>query len=107
MTYWHDSALKFPLQEVASRYPKTYQRVGDELRKKGLTSEGKHDWSESRKIAFEQWIAILAAMPPHVVPYESYGDSRTWAQHDWTSVTTAIAMGSALILSHADARALL
>lgn len=82
--YWHDHALRLPLREVAARYPKTYQKVGDVLRKRGLTSEGK-SWGDSRKIVSEQWIATLAAMPPHVVPYQNFGDSKTWAQQDWTS----------------------
>jgi hypothetical protein len=84
MNYWHDHELRLPLREVASRYPKTYQKVGAELRKKGLTSEGK-SWEESRQILYAQWIATLAAMPPHVVPYQNFGDSKTWAEQDWIS----------------------
>lgn len=83
MTYWHDSALKIPLREIAARYPVTYQRVGAELRKKGLTSEGL-SWGDSRNLAKRQWIATLAAMDPDVVPFAAYGDHRTWAQQDWT-----------------------
>ena len=84
MTYWHDSALKTPLREIAARYPVTYQRVGAELRKMGLTGEGL-SCEDSRNLAKWQWIATLAAMDPSVVPYAAYGDHRTWAQIDWTS----------------------
>lgn len=89
MNYWHDYSLRFPLREVAARYPKTYQKVGDQLRERGLTSD-KLNFGESKEIAKEQWIATLAAMPPHVQPYKSLGDKKTWAQQDWTSVFTAI-----------------
>lgn len=85
MNYWHDYSLRLPLREVAARYPKTYQKVGDQLREMGLTSEGKNR-EESKKIVQRQWIATLAAMPPHVQPYRNMGNEKTWAQQDWTSV---------------------
>lgn len=85
MNYWHDYSLRFPLREVAARYPKTYQKVGDQLRELDLTSDEK-SWEESMKIVYRQWIATLAAMPPHVQPYKSMGDTKTWAQQDWSSV---------------------
>ena len=53
MNYWHDHTLRLPLREVAARYPKTYQKVGDQLREMGLTSEGK-SWEESKKIVLKQ-----------------------------------------------------
>tara|TARA_R100001443_G_scaffold115497_2_gene133396 strand:- start:75 stop:359 length:285 start_codon:yes stop_codon:yes gene_type:complete len=89
MNYWHDYALRYPLRAVAARYPKTYQKVGDQLRELGLTSDEK-SWEESKSILKKQWIATLAAMPPHVQPYKDMGDLKTWAQQDWTSVFTAI-----------------
>ena len=92
MAYWHDSSLKTPLREIAAHYPVTYKRVGAQLRKMGLTSEGL-SWEESRTIAKRQWIATLAAMPPHVVPFAAYGDHRTWAQQDWTSEMKHLDLG--------------
>ena len=41
MNYWHDYSLRFPLREVAAIYPKTYQKVGEQLRELGLTSDEK------------------------------------------------------------------
>ena len=76
MNYWHDYSLRFPLREVAAIYPKTYQKVGEQLRELGLTSDEK-SWEESKKIVKKQWIATLAAMPPHVQPYKSMGDTKT------------------------------
>ena len=89
MNYWHDHTLRLPLREVAARYPKTYQKVGDQLREMGLTSEGK-SWEESKKIVLKQWVATLAAMPPHVQQYKNMGNTKTWAQTDWTSLFKAI-----------------
>tara|TARA_B100000902_G_scaffold139955_1_gene138010 strand:- start:1894 stop:2178 length:285 start_codon:yes stop_codon:yes gene_type:complete len=89
MEYWHDHSLRYPLREVAARYPKTYQKVGNQLRELGLTSDEKSR-EESKSILKKQWIAALAAMPPHVQPYKDMGDTKTWAQQDWTSVFTAI-----------------
>ena len=31
-------------------------------------------------------LAILAAMPPHVIPYGSMGNDTPWALTDWTSL---------------------
>ena len=61
----------------------------NQLREQGLTSDGKN-WQESKKIVYRQWIATLAAMPPHVQPYKDMGDLKTWAQQDWSSVFTEI-----------------
>ena len=90
MNYWHDHTLRYPLREVASMYPKTYQKVGDQLREMGLTSEGK-SWEDSKKIILKQWIATLEAMPSHVQPYKRMGNTKTWVQQDWTSIFKAIA----------------
>ena len=93
MTYWHHSALKTPLREIAAHYPVTYQRVGAQLRKMGLTWSEDMSREDSRNLAKRQWIATLAAMPPHVVPYAAYGDHRTWAQQDWTSEMKHLDLG--------------
>tara|TARA_R100000655_G_scaffold55307_1_gene93353 strand:- start:14 stop:289 length:276 start_codon:yes stop_codon:yes gene_type:complete len=90
MVYWHDYELRLPLREVATRYPKTYQKVGNQLRDMGLTSEGLSR-EDSKQIVLKQWIATLAAMPPHVQPYKKMGCTKTWAQQDWTSVFEALA----------------
>ena len=86
MTYWHDYTLRHPMREIASRYPKTYKKVGDQLREMGLTGDGKRPIS--KELLLKQWIATLAAMPPHVQPYRDMlgGNTRTWGEQDWTPI---------------------
>jgi|TARA_R100000479_G_scaffold32775_1_gene13296 hypothetical protein len=70
------------MREIASRYPITYKKVGNTIEALGfdLTVEpSKHD-------CYRMMLAILAAMPPHVIPYGSMGDDTPWALTDWTSL---------------------
>ena len=96
MTYWHNRELRYPMREIASRYPKTYKKVGDQLREMGLVREFRagRKGEDSKKIILKQWIATLAAMPPHVQPYRDMGDgekyTKTWGEQDWTSVFDGI-----------------
>lgn len=79
MAYWHPWALRHPMREIAARYPVTYRRVGEAVAARGLNSD---DWpspSETRRIM----LAIIAAMPPHVIPYGSMGCDTPWALIDW------------------------
>ena len=67
------------MREIAARYPITYRRVGEKIEALGYdlsTEPAPHDTST-------MMLAILAAMPPHVIPYGSMGDNRTWGEIDW------------------------
>jgi hypothetical protein len=82
MAYWHPYRLRRPMREIAARYPITYRRVGEKIEALGfdLTVEpSKHD-------CYRMMLAILAAMPPHVIPYGSMGNDTPWALTDWTSL---------------------
>ena len=82
MTYWHPYALRHPMREVAARYPITYRRVGEKVEALGLDSSG-----DSYRIM----VAILAAMPPHVVPYSQMGDDTPWGEIDWSGFLDGLA----------------
>ena len=94
MTYWHYWELRHPMREIASRYPKTYKKVGDQLREMGLVPEWKKG-EPYKKLLLKQWIATLAAMPPHVQPYRDMlgGNTKTWGEQDWTSIFDEIFEG--------------
>ena len=79
MSYWHPWALRRPMREIASRYPTTYKKVGKTIESLGydLTVEPKAE------VTYRMMIAILAAMPPHVVPYGSMGDNKSWGEINW------------------------
>ena len=68
------------MREIASRYPITYKKVGNTIEALGfdLTVE------PSRHDCHRMMLAILAAMPPHVIPYGSMGNDTPWALTDWT-----------------------
>jgi hypothetical protein len=82
MTYWHPHALRHPMREVAARYPITYRRVGEKVEALGLDSSG-----DSYRIM----VAILAAMPPHVIPYSQMGDDTPWGEIDWSGFLEGLA----------------
>ena len=67
------------MREIASRYPVTYKKVGKKVEALGydLTVEPKPYEIET------MMLAILAAMPPHVIPYGSMGDNTPWGEIDW------------------------
>ena len=67
------------MREIAARYPVTYRRVGDAVAARGLDFVGEPSPSETRRIM----LAIIAAMPPHVIPYGSMGDNTPWGLIDW------------------------
>ncbi len=79
MSYWHPWALRRPMREIASRYPITYKRVGKTIEALGydLTIEPKAE------VSYRMMISILAAMPPHVIPYGSMGDNKSWGEVNW------------------------
>ena len=82
MAYWHPYRLRRPMREIAARYPITYRRVGEKIAALGfdLTVE------PSKDDCYRMMLAILAAMPPHVIPYGSMGNDTPWALTDWTSL---------------------
>lgn len=67
------------MREIAARYPITYRRVGEKIEALGYDLSTEPPPSETHTMMF----AILAAMPPHVVPYRSMGDDKTWGEIDW------------------------
>ena len=77
--YWHPWALRRPMREIAARYPVIYQRVGRIVQARGFDCSIHADRSEPRRVM----LAILAAMPPHVIPYGSMGDDTPWGSIDW------------------------
>ena len=82
LKYWHPFALRYPMREIAARYPITYKKVGETIEALGfdLTVE------PSKAECSRMMLAIIAAMPPHIIPYGSMGDDRPWALIDWTSL---------------------
>tara|TARA_Y100000004_G_C8878128_1_gene396398 strand:+ start:735 stop:1022 length:288 start_codon:yes stop_codon:yes gene_type:complete len=82
--YWHPFALRYPMREIAARYPITYKKVGETIEALGfdLTVE------PSKAECSRMMLAIIAAMPPHIIPYGSMGDDRPWALIDWTPLIT-------------------
>ena len=87
MSYWHPWALRRPMREIAARYPITYKKVGKAVETLGfdLTVE------PSKADCYRMMLVILAAMPPHVIPYGSMGDDTPWALVDWTSLLADLA----------------
>tara|TARA_B100001093_G_scaffold311760_1_gene297538 strand:+ start:245 stop:505 length:261 start_codon:yes stop_codon:yes gene_type:complete len=67
------------MREIASRYPITYKRVGKTIEALGydLSVEPKAE------VSYRMMISILAAMPPHVIPYGSMGDNKSWGEISW------------------------
>jgi len=67
------------MREIAARYPVTYRRVGEKIEALGFDLSVE----PTPKEICRMMTAILAAMPPHVVPYGSMGDDRAWSEIDW------------------------
>ncbi len=67
------------MREIASRYPITYKRVGKTIEALGydLTVE------PNAEVSCRMMISILAAMPPHVIPYGSMGNNKSWGEINW------------------------
>ena len=82
MTYWHPYRLRRPMREIAARYPITYRRVGEKIEALGFDLS----IEPSKEDCYRMMLSILAAMPPHVIPYGSMGDDTPWALTDWTSL---------------------
>ena len=82
MTYWHPHALRRPMREIAARYPLTYRKVGEKMAARGFNLQGEVSKAET----YQLMLGILAAMPPHVIPYGSMGNDTPWALTDWTSL---------------------
>ena len=85
------------MREIAARYPITYRRVGEKIEALGYDLSVEPSPSDIHTMM----IAILAAMPPHVIPYSSMGDNRTWGEIDWRAF---IADLSADVYRHAAAQ---
>ena len=83
-TYWHPYALRRPMREIASRYPITYRKVGEKVRAMGFDFQNEPTKAETHQLM----VAILAAMPPHVIPYGSMGDDTPWGEYNWFSFLT-------------------
>lgn len=82
MKYWHPFALRRPMREIAARYPITYRKVGETVAACGLAC----DVEPPLEVSYQIMIVILAAMPPHIIPYGSMGDDTPWSHTDWSSL---------------------
>ena len=69
------------MREIAARYPITYRRVGEKLEALGFDLSAEF----TPETTYRMMVAILAAMPPRVVPFGSMGCDKTWAETDWSS----------------------
>lgn len=67
------------MREIAARYPITYKKVGKTIEALGLDTTVEPE----PEVTFRIMLAILAAMPPHVIPYGSMGDDTPWSHTDW------------------------
>lgn len=67
------------MREIASRYPTTYKKVGEKIEALGYDLSIEPPPHHTLTMMY----AILAAMPPHVIPYGSMGDHRAWGEIDW------------------------
>ena len=80
--YWHSYEFRHMLRGIASRYPKTYQKVGRQLEENGIYVYrevlGKTEWALKR-----EFFAIISVMPADVIPYAEMGDTRQWKEFDW------------------------
>tara|TARA_R100001082_G_C4270294_1_gene119453 strand:- start:99 stop:401 length:303 start_codon:yes stop_codon:yes gene_type:complete len=84
--YWHSYEFRF-LRYTAGHYPKTYQRVGKQLEELGIFKDRELDNKEQLK---REFFAIIAAMPPHVVPFAPYGNNKKWREIDWYKTYQAL-----------------
>jgi len=82
LMYWHPYALRHPMREVAARYPVTYKKVGETIEALGFDLAVEPSKSDCCRMM----LAIIAAMPPHVIPYGSMGCDTPWSLIDWTSL---------------------
>ena len=82
MSYWHPFALRHPMREVAARYPVTYRKIGEVIAARGLAC----DVEPPPEVSYQIMIAIIAAMPPHIIPYGSMGDDTPWSHTEWGSL---------------------
>ena len=90
--YWHPHALRRPMREIAARYPVTYRKVGEAMTAQGFDVDlCRADWPAAE--SFRLFVAILAAMPPHVVPYGSMGDETPWGRIDWLPFLLSLQRG--------------
>ena len=82
MAYWHNHEFRHELRGIAAHYPKTYQKIGAILEKKGFLGNDN---------LLEEWVAILQYMPKNVIPYRGMGNEKTWGEYNWTKRTQEVA----------------
>ncbi len=82
--YWHSYEFRF-LREIQARYPKTYQKVGRQLEANGIFDhrKSKPNNPPTKEELQAEFFAILAAMPPHIIPFEKMGNPTQWKDINW------------------------
>ena len=81
--YWHSTEFKHILRGVASRYPKTYQRIGRQLEANGIFKYRGLNRQPTKEELQKEFFAFVAAMPPHIIPFYSFGNDKKWQEIDW------------------------
>ena len=85
--YWHPYELKSVMREVAHRYPKTYEKLGNLLLQQGFDVSDSAKWHEASEV-YRIWLVIMAAMPPHVIPNDrGEPDQTPWGEINWEQFT--------------------
>ena len=88
--YWHPYELKSVMRKVAHRYPKTYEKVGNLMLKQGFDVSEASAQFEPFEV-YLMWIAIMAAMPPHVIPADRGElDQTPWCEIDWSGFVKSL-----------------
>jgi len=93
LRYWHPYELKWVMRPIAHRYPKTYEKIGNVLLKKGFDVSNPATEIPPAQ-TYRMWLAIMAAMPPHVIPNDrGEPDQTPWAEIDWERFTESLRIG--------------
>ena len=79
------------MRDVADRYPKTYQKIGKTLVSLGYDIDPCSTYRHTPKELHRMFLAIIAAMPPHVKPYWSLGIELKWGEIDWSTLLASFA----------------
>ena len=82
LKYWHSHEFRHMLRGVASRYPKTYQKVGRHLEEIGIYKNRESIGNEGEELKRE-FFAIVSAMPCHIIPNADMGNDKQWKDIDW------------------------
>ena len=84
-SYWHSYTFRHLLRGIAARYPKTYKKVGTQLHINGVFKHRvlRPDDDPTREELLREFLAFVAAMPPHIIPYSDFGDNRQWHEINW------------------------